>query len=50
MTNIIKVTMGELFGGFDDAEVVELKTTNENEEDVLNKGKLNDYKQNQVKV
>ena len=41
MTNVIKTTIGELFG-FDDAEVIELE---EKENDVTsNKDKSDDYK------
>ena len=40
---MIKIRIGDVFSGFDDAEVVEIEETEENE--VYKKGELNDYKQ-----
>ena len=48
---MIKIRMGDIFGGFDDAEVIELVELEEkNEKDNFDKGILNDYKQNQVEI
>lgn len=47
---IKRVRLGDVFGGFDDAELIELIEFEETEEkkNVNNRGKQNDYKQNQV--
>lgn len=45
---MIKTRMGDVFYGFDDAEIIELE---ESEEDNIDKErKLNDYKQNQIEI
>ena len=49
---MIKVRMGDIFGGFDDAEVIELNEDDGHSEDFseLEKDRLNDYKQDKVQV
>lgn len=48
---MIKIRMGDIFGEFDDAEIIELiELEKKNEKDNFDKGKLNDYKQNQVEI
>lgn len=46
---MIKTRMGDIFKGFDDAEIIELEESEE-EDNVDKERKLNDYKQNQVEI
>lgn len=49
---MIKIRLGDVFQGFDDAELIELMEFDETDKkelkEISRKGELNDYKQNQV--